>query len=44
MDLTEPNFSPKETNKYQLKLDVYKCIIDALEELGRLGKIFLGQP
>ena len=40
MDLIEPNFSPKGTNKYQLELDVYNYFTDTLEELDQLGKIF----
>ena len=45
MDLIEPNFSPKGTNKYQLELDVYKYFTDTLEELDQLGNIFfLAQP
>ena len=40
MDLIEPNFSPKGTNKYQLELDVYKDFTDTLEELDQLGNIF----
>ena len=43
MHLIEPNFSPKGTNKYQLKLDVYKYFTDTLEELDQLDKIFLAQ-
>ena len=39
MDLIEPNFIPKGTNKYQLELDVYICFTDTLEELDQLGKI-----
>ena len=42
MDLIEPNFSPKGTNKYQLKLDVYKYFTGTLEELDQLDKIFSG--
>ena len=45
MDLIEPNVSPKETNKYQLEIDVYKYFTDTLEELDQLGKNFWGaQP
>ena len=39
MDLIEPNFIPKGTNKYQLELDVYIYFTDTLEELDQLGKI-----